>query len=256
MSFVPSVRECLHQLDRVRDTPQIVADLNALHAELAFEEPATEMIEAAARLTVLHQLCLHLAANLSGGAGIPPTPVIKATSAPAVAATSMAPVQPITSWAKTPTPKAARAQADASVPANRRTITQLIAELDRSQGWIYRSMLDAGFPRPVGRLGLKCLWDADAVQAWLASQPLRVDKLKATIVSDPDTYTTAEAAERIGISPSTLLSLRSRGHYGLDAAPAVRGTSILWNRALIDGVADEYQANPPRLGRPAKGVQA
>lgn len=105
MSFVPSLRECLHRLDRVRDTALVAAALDALNAEMWSDEPAIELTEASRRLIELHQLCLHLAANMSGGAGIPPTPLTKGAAA---ASTALA-TPPITSWTRTASPPIERA---------------------------------------------------------------------------------------------------------------------------------------------------
>jgi hypothetical protein len=74
MSFVPSVRDCLHRLDRMRDTAEVIAAVDQLNRELWADEPTSELTAASRRLAELHQLALHMAANLNTGAGVPPTP--------------------------------------------------------------------------------------------------------------------------------------------------------------------------------------
>jgi hypothetical protein len=104
--FVPSVRECLQRLDRMRDTGQLVASLRQIDAELELEyNVSSELRAACERLASLHQLALHLVANMSGGAGVPPTPpATPARRAPSEPAAKQKP--PITQWPRTTEPAA------------------------------------------------------------------------------------------------------------------------------------------------------
>lgn len=190
MSFVPSIRECLHQLDRLRDTPQLVANLKEFAAELEVDMHLDALTEALARLVVLHQLCLHMAANMSGGAGIPPTPSTKKVlPAPAPA--------PAHSWKRTPmtspppAPKPAPAPKPPAMPAPPRAVakppaidpltvysTEQAADRLRISTHHIKSMhTDGKLPRPVaGGRGVPLLWarvDIDRVATEREANPPR-----------------------------------------------------------------------------------
>ncbi|MGK2897238.1 MAG: helix-turn-helix transcriptional regulator [Burkholderiaceae bacterium] len=161
MSFIPSHRECLHGLDRMRDTPQIVADLELLNAELwGADGGAHELTAAIARLRELHQLCLHMAANMAGGLGVPPTPPAaplrkqtgSGNTAPARASTPH--------WQRTPEPGAT-----AVIPTY--NAVQAAKVLGVSLSYFYAMCRDGKVPVPTsgGGCGIKAAWPAGAIDA-------------------------------------------------------------------------------------------
>lgn len=177
MSFVPSTRECLQRLDRLRDTAQIAAALDRLNAEIWDEQQAQELIDASKRLAELHQLCLHMAANMSGGAGVPPTPPpapiklrVPAVSASAAAAVS----QPNDCWARTPTPggkaeptAAPALKAAAEPPPDHYCIVAATKCLGISTSF-FRKLVESGdLPKPDigGGIGNKAWWRCDVIDA-------------------------------------------------------------------------------------------
>lgn len=207
MSFVPSTRECLHQLDRLRDTPQLVADLNEFAAELDSEMfIADPLVEASARLTVLHQLCLHLAANLSGGVGVPPTPGApkRVLAAPSPAPHSWrrspesvaAPVPPPAPLPPPPTQMvrarpAPAPKPDPIDPLTVYTVAGVAQRMGISTHYIKRLRGQPDFPKPIaGGHGVELLWDRRAIdqaaERRAANPPKRGrPRLSSTLTSNP-----------------------------------------------------------------------
>lgn len=160
--FVPSLRDCLHRLDRMRDTAQIVADIELLNAELWPDDGAAELNAAVARLTELHRLCLDMAANMSGGLGVPPTPpaapVRKERQRPDP--TSARPS--IMLWTRTPDPSAAPPDTAA---ARAYSAVQAARALGVSRTYFYAMVRDGKVPRATADAGqrIKAAWPAGAI---------------------------------------------------------------------------------------------
>ena len=140
-TFVPSVRECQHRLDRLRDTAQIVADLDRFNAELWGDHSGCGELNAASqRLRELHQLCLHMAANMSGGLGVPPTPPSTRPSKQAAGVNAAAANAPTTRyWQRTPDPAAPLAMPTYNA-------VQAAKVLDVSLSYFYRMCSDGKVP--------------------------------------------------------------------------------------------------------------
>ena len=159
-TFVPSVRECQHRLDRLRDTAQIVADLDRFNAEMwGGHSGCGELNAASQRLRELHQLCLHMAANMSGGLGVPPTPPSTRPSKRAAGTDVAAANAPMTRyWQRTPDPAAPLAMPTYNA-------VQAAKVLDVSLSYFYRMCSDGKVPLPAcgaGR-GTKVAWAAPAI---------------------------------------------------------------------------------------------
>ena len=159
--FVPSLRDCLHRLDCMRDTAQIVADIELLNAELWLDDGAAELNAAVARLTELHRLCLDMAANMSGRLGVPPTPPsAPQRKAPGANAASARPS--IMLWTRTPEPSAAPPDTAA---ARAYSAVQAAGALGVSLTYFYAMVRDGKVPRATADAGqrIKAAWPAGAI---------------------------------------------------------------------------------------------
>ena len=179
MSFVPSIRECMLQLEAFGDTPSIALDLKVLNREMWGDEGCSELNAAQPRLVALYKLAQDLVANLRI-AGTPPADPPKPPRKPAasIGATprerlpigDFRPAKPLAVIARSAAPRKPNPPQPAVQPAGTWTMVQMIDALDRSEPWIYKQMLHHGFPRPSGRHGVRKLWSQQAVHAWAELQ--------------------------------------------------------------------------------------
>lgn len=76
----------------------------------------------------------------------------------------------VAAWLKQRSEAAALPKPAREVPEGLLTVTQLMAQLDRSDNWVYLAMRDEGFPRPAERDGSRHLWRIADVKAWVAEK--------------------------------------------------------------------------------------
>jgi predicted DNA-binding transcriptional regulator AlpA len=169
MSFVPSVRECLQRLDRMRDTGSVIAAVDLLNSEVFQDEPASELTAARQRLADLHQLCLQMAANMSGGHGVPPTPAVRAPadSKPSIGTWHQARV------AKAKHEARAAPRSSPTAPPGMVGVNEFAVRLGMSRSYFYAQVHKEAIPKPDqgGRVsGRPAFWHEAIVVAVVASR--------------------------------------------------------------------------------------
>lgn len=160
---LPSVRDCLQRLDRMRDTPQLVAQSIYFTRRRKFSSVASEAIALLTeRLATLHELCLHMAANLNGGVGVPPTPELKPGARRIVVQQAAAP--------------AAAAAPSMEPGATHYTSAQAAIKLEVSLGYFYKLQDRGHVPEP-SRRGRKSCWPVEVIDRIAAERKANPAKI-------------------------------------------------------------------------------
>ncbi len=81
------------------------------------------------------------------------------------------PVEMVNQWIRERAAAAAMPKPEPVIPSGFMTTKQVLAEVGRTDVWLYHAMKNLGFPRPESKLGHKSLWRRSAVAAWLKAPP-------------------------------------------------------------------------------------